>query len=121
VHQRRQLLGHHRRVGQQVHDLLSPRHQDLEQRVGVEDELVDLLAAFGKYAGDVAGALERSPRFLLRLLRVRDNRVSASKAGPILGAIWSSVAESVSNDSFSAAVLVPAVSDDKSLTASVNE
>ena len=42
--------------------------------------------------------LSKSPRFLLRLLRVRDNRVSASKAGPIWGASWSSVADSVSND-----------------------
>ena len=41
------------------HDLLSARHQDLEQIVGVEDELVDLLAAFGQDPGDVAGALEQ--------------------------------------------------------------
>ena len=46
--------------------------------------------------------LNRSPRFLLRLLRVRDNRVSPSKAGPSCGAIWSSVADSVSSDWFSA-------------------
>ncbi|CNI64475.1 Uncharacterised protein [Mycobacterium tuberculosis] len=65
--------------------------------------------------------LKRSLRFLLRLLRVRDSRVSASKAGPICGAIWFSVAASVSSDWFRAAVLVPAVSEAKSLTASVSE
>ena len=54
-----QLLGHRRRVGQQVDDLLPPRHQDLEQIVGVEDELVDLLAAFGQDPGDIAGTLEQ--------------------------------------------------------------
>ena len=53
-----QLLGHHRRVGQQFNDLLSARRQDLEQIVGVEDELVDLLAAFGQDPGDIASTLE---------------------------------------------------------------
>ena len=59
VHQSGQLLGHRRRVGQQVDDLLSARHQDLKQIVGVEDELVDLLAAFGQDSGDIAGTLEQ--------------------------------------------------------------
>ena len=39
-------------------DLLPAGGQDLEQIVGVEDQLVDLLAAFGEDSGDVAGTLE---------------------------------------------------------------
>src|ERR1700761_1868685 len=61
------------------------------------------------------------PSDWLRPLRVRDSRVSPSKAGPSCGAIWLSVADNVSSDWFSDPVLVPAVLVVRSLTASVSE
>src|ERR1700734_942636 len=59
MHQSGQLLGHRRRSRQQLNDLVPPPRQDLQQIVGVENELVDLLAAFGQDAGDSAGTLEQ--------------------------------------------------------------
>ena len=57
----------------------------------------------------------------MRLLSDRDNRDTPSNVGPNCGAIWSSVADSVSNDWLSDSVLVPAVLAVSSLTASVSE
>ena len=60
--------------------------------------------------------LSRSPSVSLRLLRTSDSRVSPSNVGPSCGAIWSIVADSVSSDWLSDAVLVPAVFVVRSLT-----
>src|ERR1700756_5423454 len=65
--------------------------------------------------------LSSAPKDWLRLLRLRDNRVTASKVGPNCGAIWLSVADNVSRDWFKVVVLVSPAYDVKSLTASVNE
>src|ERR1700684_2014682 len=65
--------------------------------------------------------LNSSLRDWLRLFRLRDNRVTASKVGPNWGAIWLSVADSVSSDWFKVAVFVSPAYEVKSLTASVNE
>ena len=50
--------------------------------------------------------LSRSARLVLRLLRLCDNRLTASKVGPNCGAIWLSVADNVSSDWFKVAVFV---------------
>src|ERR1700722_15861541 len=69
----------------------------------------------------VLALLSSSARLVLRLLRLCDNRLTASKVGPNCGAIWLSVADSVSRDWFKVAVFVSPAYDVKSLTASVNE
>ena len=46
-------LGHRGGVGEQVDDRLAAFDEHAEQIVGVEDQRVDLLAAFGQHPGDV--------------------------------------------------------------------
>ena len=49
--------------------------------------------------------LVRSARLVLRLLKLCDNRLTASKVGPNCGRAWS-VADNVSSDWFKVAVFV---------------
>ena len=102
VHQSGQLLGHRGRVGQQVDDLLPRAPPGLASRSSaLRMSLLTCWLRSDRIPVTSLALLSRSPRVLLRPLRVCDSRVSPSKVGPNCGAIWLIVSDSVSSDWFS--------------------
>ena len=117
-----QLPRHRRGVGKQADDRLPALVEHPEQIVGVEDQRVDLLAAFGQDPGHVASGLEQLGQALVAIVERPRQSASARRTSARVGERSGRASSaSVSSDWLSESVSVAAVFAVRSLTASVKE